>query len=106
MVGTTGNDDRILKGIMLRIGSVAALSVMNALIKLDENRGAHLAEIMFFRQTFAMPVVTCWIWLGPGLRTIRTARFGAQVRRTASGLVSMCFVVGTVLLLPLAESST
>jgi drug/metabolite transporter (DMT)-like permease len=99
-------EERILFGIMLRLGSVAAFSLMNALIKLAESHGAHLAEIMFFRQTFAVPLVTMWIWLGPGLQTIRTKHFGAHLLRTVIGLISMCFVFATLLLLPLAESTT
>ncbi len=106
MSAAGAKEERILFGIMLRLGSVATFSLMNALIKLAESRGAHLVEIMFFRQTFAVPLVTLWIWLGPGLRTIRTQHFGAHVLRTVVGLVSMCFVFATLLLLPLAESTT
>lgn len=98
--------DRILCGIALRLGSVAAFSVMNVLIKLCEAHGAKLFEILFFRQSFALPPVILWIAAGPGLASIRTRRFGAHLSRTALGLTSMCFVFSTILLLPLAEATT
>jgi drug/metabolite transporter (DMT)-like permease len=44
--------------------------------------------------------------MGPGLASIRTARFGAHATRTAIGLTGMVFTFGAVLLLPLAEATT
>ncbi len=79
---------------------------MSALIKLAETRGATLVEMMFYRQLWAVPVVTAWIVMGPGLGSIRTQRFGAHVTRTAIGLTGMVFNFGAVLLLPLAEATT
>ena len=102
----TPRQDRILYGVALRLGAVAAFSVMNVLIKLAEGRGAHLAELLFFRQTFALPVVLAWIMLGAGIASIRTDRIWAHVSRAALGLVSMCFVFSTILFLPLAEATT
>lgn len=106
--------DRILYGITLRLGAVAAFAVMGVLIKLAEANGAHLAELLFFRQTFALPVVIAWIMLGlrqPArsgalLQSIRTDRIGAHAVRAALGLVSMSFVFSTLLFLPLAEATT
>lgn len=98
--------DRVMLAIALRLCSVVCFAVMGALIKLAEARGAHLAEAMFFRQTFALLPVTIFIAAGPGLASVRTERIGAHVLRTALGLISMCFVFGTILLLPLAESTT
>lgn len=100
------NRDRVLYGVALRLGAVAVFAVMNALIKLAEGAGAHLAELLFFRQTFALPLVLAWIMAGPGLGTIRTARIGAHLSRAALGLISMCFVFSTILYLPLAEATT
>ncbi len=98
--------DRVLLAIVLRLAAVLVFAVMNAVIKLAEASGAHLAETIFFRQSFALIPVTLWIAAGPGLATIRTRRIGAHVLRTAMGLISMCFVFSTILLLPLAESTT
>lgn len=98
--------DRIVLAIGLRLASVFTFAVMNGTIKLAEAGGAHLAETMFFRQAFALIPVTLWIAVGPGLSSIRTERIGAHMLRTAMGLCSMCFVFATILLLPLAESTT
>eukprot|EP01035_Chromulina_nebulosa_P001953 gene1953-2635_t len=106
MGGTAHNEDRILFAVTIRLVSAAIFAGMNALIKLAESGGAHLAEVMFFRQAFALPVVTLWIVMGPGLGSIRTARIGAHLSRTALGLVSMAFMFSTILLLPLAEATT
>lgn len=95
--------DRILFAIVLRLASVFAFSLMNGAMKLAEAGGAHLAEALFFRQTGALIPVTLWIALGPGLGSIRTRRMGAHLLRTALGLLSMCFVFTTILVLPLAE---
>lgn len=98
--------DRILYGVALRLGAVAAFSVMNVLIKLAEGRGAHLAELLFFRQAFSLPVVLAWIMWGAGIASIRTSRIWAHLSRAALGLVSMGFVFSTILFLPLAEATT
>jgi drug/metabolite transporter (DMT)-like permease len=98
--------DRILTGLGLRILALALLSLMGALIKLAETRGAKLPELMLFRQFFAIPVVVAWVAIGPGLATLRTDRIGAHVTRAAVGLTGMAFTFGALLLLPLAEATT
>ncbi|WP_448663620.1 DMT family transporter [Sphingomonas sp. CJ20] len=98
--------DRVLKGLGLRLFAIACLSTMSALVKYAETRGATLGETMFHRQFWAALLVTAWIAAGPGLATVRTARFGAHVTRAATGLVGMVFTFGAVLLLPLAEATT
>ncbi|HEX8302058.1 DMT family transporter [Sphingomonas sp.] len=98
--------DRIFKGLGLRLFAILCLSGMSALVKLAETRGANLAETMFHRQFWAALLVTAWIAAGPGLGSVRTARFGAHLRRAAVGLTGMIFTFGSVLLLPLAEATT
>lgn len=98
--------DRTFTGLGLRLFAILCLSTMSALIKLAETRGATLAETMFHRQLWAVPVVTAWIAMGPGLGSVRTQRFGAHLSRTAVGLTGMIFTFDAVLLLPLAEATT
>ncbi|MBY0520392.1 MAG: DMT family transporter, partial [Sphingomonas sp.] len=43
---------------------------------------------------------------GPGIGSIRTARFGAHLSRAALGLTAMVLTFSAILLLPLAESTT
>lgn len=98
--------DRILHGLGLRLLAILMLSTMGALIKLVELRGAHLIEIMLFRQFFAIPFILAWVAIGPGLASLRTDHFGLHVSRSAVGLTGMVFNFGAVLLLPLAEATT
>jgi drug/metabolite transporter (DMT)-like permease len=98
--------DRIFTGLGLRLFAILCMSTMSALIKLAETRGATLVETMFHRQLWAVPLVTAWIAMGPGLGSVRTTRFKAHLSRTAVGLTGMVFTFGAVLLLPLAEATT
>ncbi len=99
--------DRVMLGIAMRLLAVLLLSTLSALIKIAETRGANLAEIMFFRQGCAVPVVVAYMMIaGPGLGAIRSNAFRGQVVRAAIGLTGMAFNFGAVLLLPLAEATT
>ncbi len=98
--------DRILPAIGYRLMSVLAFTTMGALIKIAEMRGAGLAELLFFRQALALPVVLAAVLSGPGLATLRTQRLPAHILRTSIGLASMSFMFTTVILLPLAEATT
>jgi len=102
-----GTGDRVMLGIAMRLLAVFLLSSLSALIKVAETRGANLAEIMFFRQGAAVPVVLAYMVLvGPGLGAIRSRAFRGQMIRAATGLTGMVFNFGAVLLLPLAEATT
>lgn len=98
--------DRIMPAIAFRLGSVAAFASMGALIKLAEMRGANLAELLFFRQAAALPVVLAWVAAGPGFGSFKTGRISAHALRTTLGLTSMTCMFVTLMLLPLAEATT
>ena len=98
--------DRILPAVALRLVSVVCLATMAALIKLAEIGGAHLSEILFFRQAVGVPLVAAIIAAGPGLATIRTGQLSAHIVRAVVGLTSMTCLFTAVTLLPLAESTT
>jgi len=100
------SSDRIMLGLGLRLLAILMLSTMGALIKLVETHGAHLVEIMLFRQFFAIPFILAWVMMGPGLASLKTRHFGLHVSRSAVGLTGMVFNFGSVLLLPLAEATT
>lgn len=97
--------DRILTGLGLRLIAVTLLTGMGAMLKLAQARGANLAELMLFRQLFAVPVVVGWVAIGPGLATLRTRRIGKHLLRVTLGLTGMSFTFGALLLLPLAEAT-
>ena len=104
---TSAAGDRVMLGIATRLLAVLLLSPLSALIKVAETRGANLAEIMFFRQGCAIPVVLAYMVLaGPGLGAVRSRAFRGQVIRAAVGLTGMSFNFGAVMLLPLAEATT
>lgn len=90
----------------IRFLAIFGLSVMTVLVKLAGERGIALPEILFWRQAFAVPVVLLWVWLGPGLASLRTQRLHAHARRTILGLLGMVCNFAGVLMLPLAEATT
>lgn len=94
-------------GIAMRLLAVLLLASLSALIKVAETRGAKLAEIMFFRQGCAIPVVLAYMMVaGPGLSAVKSNAFRGQLIRAAIGLTGMSFNFGAILLLPLAEATT
>lgn len=98
--------DRIWTAIALRLLSAAVFAVMNAAVKLAEQAGATLGEIVFWRQAGAAMLITGVIAAGPGLASVRTERFGAHLLRAVVGLIAMGFTFYAILALPLAEATT
>lgn len=96
----------ILLAIGLRLLSVALFALMNAGIKLAEQGGAVLGEILFFRQLGASVLVSTVVIAGLGIASLRSKRMGAHVSRAAVGLTSMGFTFAALLALPLAEATT
>lgn len=94
-----------LAGALTRILASALVTAMFALVKLAEQKGVHVAETVFYRQAFALPVVVTALAMGPGLGSVRTTRFGAHVTRTAVGLTGMVLNFLGMILLPMAEAS-
>ena len=92
-------------GIAFRLTAVVLLSAMFALGKAAEQRGASLAEIMFWRQAFAVPVVLVWVMAGPGLASLKTARPWNHARRMVVGTTGMALNFSSFILLPMAEAT-
>lgn len=97
---------RPLYALGLRLTAIACLSTMAALIKLASLRGVQLAETLFFRQFFAVPIALAFVLAGPGLASLRTARIGRHITRTMFGVIGMVANFGAIILLPLAEATT
>jgi hypothetical protein len=77
-----------LLALLIRLGAIAALSTMSALIKLASQRGIHLLEIMFWRQALTIPIVLAWVLPTGGIATLATRRprthfCGASTARSA-----------------------
>lgn len=97
---------RPMLALFLRLATALSLATMSMLVKLAQQRGAHLAELIFWRQAITVALVGGGLLLAGRFATVRTSRFGAHARRALLGLVGMFFVYGAVILLPLAEATT
>jgi drug/metabolite transporter (DMT)-like permease len=97
---------RPLLALLIRLGAIAALATMSALIKLAAERGIHLLEIMFWRQALTIPIALAWVLATSGLATLATHRPGTHFLRGLYGTIGMVLNFGAVILLPLAEATT
>lgn len=95
-----------LLALLIRLGAIAALATMSALIKLASERGIHLLEIMFWRQFMTIPIAVGWVMATGSLASLATKRPGTHFLRGAYGTVGMVLNFGAVILLPLAEATT
>ena len=102
---TEARPHRPILALLLRLGAALVLSVMMAIVKLAEQGGVHLAEILFWRQLPTVPILLLWFAFNGGLARLATRRVGAHVRRALIGLASMALNFGSLILLPLAEAT-
>jgi drug/metabolite transporter (DMT)-like permease len=105
-VDATLPESRPLLALLIRLGAIAALATMSALIKLASQHGIHLLEIMFWRQAISIPPILAWLAATRRLRALRTRRPGTHFLRALYGTVGMLCNFGAVILLPLAEATT
>lgn len=97
---------RPLLALFVRLLAAFALATMGMLVKLAGERGAHLMELIFWRQALTIVLLGAGLALTGRLALLKTKRLPAHARRAASGLFGMIFTYGAVLLLPLAEATT
>lgn len=97
---------RPLLALFVRLLAAFALATMGMLVKLAGERGAHLMELIFWRQLLTIFLLGAGLALSGNLALLKTRRLPAHARRAASGLFGMVFTYGAVLLLPLAEATT
>lgn len=97
---------RPLLALFVRLLTAFALATMAMLVKLAGERGAHLIELIFWRQLLTFMLLGAGMALTGRLAMLHTQRLPAHARRAASGLFGMLFTYGAVLLLPLAEATT
>lgn len=97
---------RPLLALLIRLGAAFVLSVMLVLVKLADESGVHLVEILFWRQIPTIPILLIWLASTGTLGTLQTARLGKHAQRAAYGLAGMLLNFGAVTLLPLAEATT
>lgn len=100
------NRDRPGMALLIRLGAVAALATMSALIKVAGEHHINLIEILFWRQFVALPIILGWLLSTAGVSALATKRPWSHARRAAFGLLGMVLNFGGVMLLPLAEATT
>ncbi len=98
-------EQRPLAGIGLRIAAATSFAFMAAMVKIGDNYGIHLIEMIFWRFAFALPLMFGWVMLGPGIDAIKTKRPLAHLWRAVIGFVAMGFGYWSLTLLPLAEAT-
>lgn len=101
-----GPRTRPLLALLIRLGAIAALATMSALIKLAADRGIHLLEIMFWRQFLTLPIALGWVLATTGIGALATKRPGTHFVRGIYGTIGMVLNFGALILLPLAEATT
>jgi drug/metabolite transporter (DMT)-like permease len=97
---------RPMLGLACRLGAMATLGIMFALVKIAGNHGIHVVESLFWRQAAGLPVVLIWLWSMGGLRSIRTNRPMMHGVRMLLGLSGMTLNFSAMLILPMAEATT
>lgn len=97
--------DHRARGIALRIGSVSTFGVAIAALKYASQHGVTPAELIFYRNLFAMPAILIWLLMTTGMAGVRTRRPGAHAMRAVIGLVAMYLNFMALSLLPLAEAT-
>ncbi|MEO6387541.1 MAG: DMT family transporter [Croceibacterium sp.] len=101
-----GPSHRPQLALLIRLGAIAALATMSALIKLASQHGIHLLEIMFWRQFLTIPIALVWVMATSGIGALATKRPGTHLIRGIYGTLGMVLNFGAVILLPLAEATT
>ncbi len=97
---------RPLLALGLRLLTALALATMAMLVKLAGEHGAHLIELIFWRQALTAVLIGAGLALTGRLALLKTERLRSHSIRSATGLFGMLFTYGAVLLLPLAEATT
>ncbi|MWV29464.1 DMT family transporter [Aurantiacibacter rhizosphaerae] len=100
------SSDRPLLALIMRLAGIAGFGLMGAFIKLASETGIQIAELLFWRQLVAIPILLTWAMLAGGLAQLGTRRPKAHFVRVAYGVVGMVLNFGGVILLPLAEATT
>lgn len=96
---------RPMLALGLRLMTALSLATMGALLKLAQQRGAHLLELIFWRQAITFLLIGGFLYFVGRIATVKTKRMNAHIRRSVFGIIGMVFVYGAVILLPLAEAT-
>src|SRR3954454_7389041 len=98
-------EPHVALGIAPRLVSALSLALMFAGVKWVGQRGAGVAETLFYRQIGSVICAGIFVAFTTGFRSLRTQRFRAHAMRMAIGVVAMLLNFLMVTLLPLAEAT-
>jgi drug/metabolite transporter (DMT)-like permease len=96
---------RILLGIALRVGAMAMLACLSALVKWTGGRGVPVFEIILFRNLFAFVPLAIYISRTTGFEVLKTQRPWGHLLRATIGMAGMVCGFSAVQRLPLTEST-
>lgn len=97
---------RPILALGLRLAAAGMLGVMFVFVKLAGEQGAHLIEILAWRQGVGVPLLLAWTALAGRSDLLRSRRPWVHARRALLGLASMSLLFGATALLPLPELMT
>jgi drug/metabolite transporter (DMT)-like permease len=89
------------RAVLLVLGAAAVFSVAGAFVKALDG-AIPLAQVVFCRNLFCIPVLLPLLWRNGGLRALRTAHPWMHAWRTGAGLLGMCGAFYGYATLPLA----
>ena len=89
----------------LRLGAALGVSSLYMLVKLLHQMGVSLAEIIFWRQAGALPLILMWTLATGQMWQLKTARLNSHATRSAMGMLGMLTNFGATILLPLAVAT-
>lgn len=97
---------RPILALLIRLVAVVALAIMVALVKLADESGLSLPEILFWRQLPTIPLILALFWARGTMGKLKTVRLPQHGFRAAIGIIGMFLNFGAVTLLPLAEATS
>lgn len=92
----------LLKGALLLLLAEACFAGIGALVKLTSDSASH-AQVVFFRNFFALLVMLPWLWL-QGKQLLYTKRWYLHLSRSVTGIISMYCFFYVISQLPLAQA--
>ena len=103
---TVADSKSTMLGLALRLGSMIAIAIMFAFVKLAAEEGVHVVESLFWRQLAGLPVVIAWLWWMGNLSELKVQRPGGHALRMILGIGGMGLNYLAMTMLPMAEAST
>ena len=85
---------------------MVALSTMFMLVKVANERGVSLPELIFWRQAMAAMLLLAWLASTGRLPLLATRRIGSHALRAGTGTVGLWCNIAAATLLPLPEATT